>query len=150
MLDKEIIAQNKSRFSKEQVRELLIQSWLARPENERNQHAAERFVARAVEDFEFESEEPRTIVIRRWILPHIIRVEEKRETALGRWMNRPWFKRSQWPLRLAALALLVYAVYDIFHDLFTGSWQMAITGVPFAVLAILILIVLMVPGNHDR
>ena len=150
MLDKEIIAANKSRFGRDEVRDLLLEAWLGRPEKERNQFAAERFVEQAARDFEFETERPRTIVIRNWILPHIIRVEEERPTVLARWWNRPWFKRSHWPLRITGLVFLAYSVFNIFWNLYFGQPASAVIWVPVAAGAVLLLTILWIPRNNDR
>lgn len=149
MFNKEIIAKNRSSLNRDEVRELLVRAWLERPEQERNQRAAERFVAKAAEDFDFESERPRIIEIRSWILPHVIRAKDKPETALSRWLRRPWYKRRQWPLKIAVLLVLAYTVFNIFWALKTGYGAFAVVWVPIAVLAILLLVIVFIPRNSD-
>ena len=120
MIERDDIRRRDSRLDREQVREVVLEAWRRRPESERTLFVAKRFALDAAEAHPFECDRPRENVILSWIQPYIHRPRKKREpTALERWFDRPWFKRSHWPLRLIIIGALCFLVVQIFVGLAT-------------------------------
>ncbi|MEM9302412.1 MAG: hypothetical protein AAGE01_09900 [Pseudomonadota bacterium] len=150
MLDKEIIRNTKQRYTREEARELLTKTWLERPQEQRNHLAAERFVQQAAQDFQFKSEEPREILIRGWIQPYTFRIEHKDDAPWFRWLNRPWFERSVWPLRLLGLGWLSYCIYKLFWNLAEGQFAFGLSWLLLTAPAALLLSAIWTVSNRNR